>query len=117
MPAEWNDNHHQEFASFWACGALLGLMYYLAIEKASAQEIMGETNKNAGQGILLLAYFAASRSESRVAMADRISLVRVVPDVCTPLFSVLGAPPKPLGMITGRVGNGGLGSWPPATAD
>ena len=27
------------------------------------------------------------------------------PDVCTPPFSVLGAPPKPLGTITGSVGN------------
>ena len=31
---------------------------------------------------------------------------QVLPDVCTPLSSMLGAPPKPLGMITGRVGNG-----------
>ena len=36
----------------------------------------------------------------------RISPVQVVPDVCTPLFSVLGAPPKPLGMVTGREVNG-----------
>ena len=34
------------------------------------------------------------------------SPVEIVPDGCTPLFSVLGAPPKPLGVITGRVGNG-----------
>jgi len=35
----------------------------------------------------------------------RNSPVQVVPDVCTPLFGVLGAPPKPLGMLPGRVGN------------
>jgi len=37
------------------------------------------------------------------------SPVQVVPDVCMPLFSVLAAPPKPLGMITGRVDNGVCG--------
>jgi hypothetical protein len=36
----------------------------------------------------------------------RISPVQVVPDVCTPLSSMLCAPPKPLGMVTRRVGNG-----------
>ena len=36
----------------------------------------------------------------------RNSPVQVVPDVCTPLFSVLGATPKPLGMIARRVGDG-----------
>jgi hypothetical protein len=31
----------------------------------------------------------------------RISPVQVVPDGCTPFFCVRGAPPEPLGMITG----------------
>src|SRR5262249_38930725 len=52
---------------------------------------------------------AASRTTKVVRQSGsmaRNSPVQVVPDVCTPLFSVLGTPPKPLGMITHRVGDG-----------